>query len=67
MMDTAAQHRKMAEFLRENQDKLLARWGELASASVGGYSSADTLRSELSDIYGLVIRVLSGTDDSAAG
>ncbi len=66
-MDTAGQHRKMAEFLRDNQDKLLARWGELASASTGGYSSADTLRSELSDIYGLVIRVMSEADDSATG
>ena len=66
-MDTAAQHRKMAEFLRDNQDKLLARWCDLASVSTGGYSSADALRNELGDIYGLVIRVLSEADESATG
>jgi rsbT co-antagonist protein RsbR len=66
MMDTAGQHRKMAEFLRDNQEKLVPRWAELASAS-SGYTSGDALRSELADIYGLVSRVLSGADDSAEG
>jgi rsbT co-antagonist protein RsbR len=66
MMDTAGQHRKIAEFLRDNQEKLLPRWAELASSS-GGYSSADALRSELSDIYELLIRAVSEADDSAAG
>ncbi len=65
-MDTAGQHRKMAEFLRDNQEKLLPRWAELASTS-GGYTSADALRSELADIYGLLVRAVSGADDSAAG
>ncbi len=65
-MDTAGQHRKMAEFLRDNQEKLLPRWAELASTS-GGYTSADALRSELGDIYELLIRVMSEADDSAAG
>ena len=40
MTDTAGQHRKMAEFLRDNQEKLLARWCELASASGARYTSA---------------------------
>jgi rsbT co-antagonist protein RsbR len=66
MMDTAGQHRKMAEFLRDNQEKLLPRWAELATAS-SGYTSGDALRSDLADIYGLINRVLSGGDDSAEG
>jgi rsbT co-antagonist protein RsbR len=66
MMDTAGQHCKIAEFLRDNQEKLLPRWAELASTS-SGYSSADALRSELGDIYELLIRVMSEADDSAAG
>jgi rsbT co-antagonist protein RsbR len=58
---------RMAEFLRQNQDKVLARWGELVLAAGAGRDSADAVRSELSDLYVLVLRTMSAADESAAG
>jgi rsbT co-antagonist protein RsbR len=66
-MDIDSNQSRMAELLRDNQEKVLARWCELAAASGTGRGSADEERSELGDIYVLVIRAMSGADASARG
>ncbi len=58
---------RMAEFLRDNQEKALARWCELAMTSGAGRGSADEVRNELGEIYALMIRAMTGADASAAG
>jgi rsbT co-antagonist protein RsbR len=58
---------KMAEFLRANQSGVMDRWSEIVSASVGDRVSAAELRRELDELYALVVRSISGTDESAAG
>ncbi|HTW01129.1 MAG TPA: STAS domain-containing protein [Streptosporangiaceae bacterium] len=58
---------QMAEFLRANEAKLLDRWYEIVFSTVRGRSAADDLRAELADLYGLIVRVMSGTDESAFG
>jgi rsbT co-antagonist protein RsbR len=57
----------MADYLREHQDKVIGRWSELVRNGVRGRLSAEEVRRELSDLYVLVIRVLSRADDHAAG
>src|SRR5580693_4426525 len=57
----------MADYLREHQDKVIGRWCELVVAGVRGRSSAVEVRRELEDLYSLVIRAMSGTDEQAAG
>jgi rsbT co-antagonist protein RsbR len=66
-MDIDSNQDRMAAFLRDNQEKILARWGELALSSGGGRSSFSEIRSELSDLYPLIVRAMSGADESAAG
>jgi rsbT co-antagonist protein RsbR len=67
VMDIDSNQDRMAAFLRDNQEKILARWGELAMSSGGGRSSFSEIRSELSDLYPLIVRAMSGADESAAG
>jgi rsbT co-antagonist protein RsbR len=55
----------MAAFLRDHQDKIVGRWSELVVAAVRGRSSAVEARSELEDIYSLVVGVLSGPGEQA--
>jgi rsbT co-antagonist protein RsbR len=57
----------MAVYLREHHDKVVGRWSELVVTGVRGRTSLDEVRRELSDIYALVIRVLSDADEHAAG
>jgi len=66
-MDVDSTQGRMAAFLRENQEKVLARWFDLAIAGSAGQVTADEVKSELSDLYGLVVRTLDGADVSAAG
>ncbi len=58
---------RMAEFLRANQSKLLDRWGEIVSVSVGDRVSAAELGRELAELYALILRSLPGGDESARG
>ncbi len=67
LMDMNSSQGRMAEFLRANEAKLLDRWCDIVFATVRGRMSADEVRSELVDLYGLVVRSVSGADDSAAG
>ena len=57
----------MADFLRENEPKLLDRWCETVFAAARGRASADEVRAELADLYGLVVRAVSGADELAMG
>ena len=66
-MDVDSSPRRMAAYMRDHQDKLVGRWSELVVAGLRGRSSAAEVRRELEDLYSLVIRVLSGADDHAAG
>jgi rsbT co-antagonist protein RsbR len=65
-MDVDATQKRMAEFLRENQEKVLARWSGLITANAGD-TSAEAARAELADLYSLIVRAMSGSDDSADG
>jgi rsbT co-antagonist protein RsbR len=57
---------RMAAFLGDNADKVVARWSELVAAgTVAG--SPDAVRAELADLLTLIIRSMSGADESAAG
>jgi rsbT co-antagonist protein RsbR len=57
----------MADYLREHHDKVIGRWTELVLAGVRGRTSAEEVKRELSDLYSMIIRVLSEADDHAAG
>jgi rsbT co-antagonist protein RsbR len=57
----------MADLLRVNEGKLLDRWYEMVFATTRGRLSADEVRSELADLYGLVVRAMSVAEESAAG
>jgi rsbT co-antagonist protein RsbR len=66
-MDVGGTRERMADYLRDHRDKVVARWTELVVAGVRGRSSADEIRHELGDLYSLIIRLLSDADDHAAG
>jgi len=66
-MDVAGTNTRMANYLREHQDKVIGRWSELVVTGVRGRTSLDEVRRDLADLYSLVIRVLSEADDHAAG
>ena len=46
---------------------MVGRWSELVVAGVRGRTSREEVRRELDDLYSLIVRVLSGADDHAAG
>lgn len=58
---------RLAAYLRDNHDKVVGRWCDLVVAGVRGRTSREEVRQELTDLYGLVLRVLSGADEHAAG
>jgi rsbT co-antagonist protein RsbR len=58
---------RMADFLRDHHDKVVSRWSELVVAGLRGRTSLDEAQRELGDLYSLIVRVLSGADDQAAG
>jgi len=66
-MDGSAPGTRMADYLREHQDKVIGRWTELVVAGVRGRITADEVRRELTDLFSLVVRVVSQADDHAAG
>jgi rsbT co-antagonist protein RsbR len=66
-MDGSASGTRMADYLREHQDKLIGRWTELVVAGVHGRTTADEARRELAGLFSLIIRVVSRADDHAAG
>jgi rsbT co-antagonist protein RsbR len=66
-MDAVGTRERMANYLRDHQDKVVGRWGELVVAGARGRTSVEEVRRELGDLYLLIIRVLSGADDHAAG
>jgi rsbT co-antagonist protein RsbR len=57
----------MAAYLRDSREKVVGRWTELVVAGVRGRTSREEVRHELEDLFGLVVRVLSGADEHAAG
>jgi rsbT co-antagonist protein RsbR len=57
----------MAEFLRANQPKVLDQWSDIASSALGDRVSATELRREQEEIYALVLRSITGEDESAPG
>jgi len=66
-MDVDSSQGRMAAYLRDHQDKVVGRWTELVVTGLRGRSSATEVRREFEDLYALVIRVMSGTDEQAAG
>jgi len=66
-MDGSAPGTRMADYLREHQDKVIGRWTELIVAGVRGRTTADEVRRELADLFSLIVSVVAGSDDHAAG
>ena len=66
-MDVDSSQARMAAYMRDHQDKVVGRWSELVSAGLRGRSSAAEVRRELDDLYSLVVRAMSGTDEQASG
>ena len=66
-MDVGGTRERMADYLRDHHDKVVGRWSELVVAGVRGRTSLEEVRRELGDLYSLIVRVLSGADDHAAG
>jgi rsbT co-antagonist protein RsbR len=66
-MDVSASGTRMADFLRDHQDKVIGRWTELIVAGGRGRTTVDEVQRETSDLFSLIVRVLSGADDHAAG
>jgi rsbT co-antagonist protein RsbR len=66
-MDVDGSQQRMAAYMRDHQDKVVGRWTELVVAGLRGRSSVAEVRRELEDLYSLVVRAMSGTDEQAAG
>ena len=66
-MDVGASGVRMADYLRDHQDKIVSRWSELVVAGLRGRTSQDEVRRELRDIFALIVRVESGSDEHAVG
>jgi rsbT co-antagonist protein RsbR len=66
-MEIDSSQGRMAAYLRDHQDKVVGRWSELVAAGTRGRSSAVEMRTELEDLYTLVLRVMAGADEQAAG
>jgi rsbT co-antagonist protein RsbR len=66
-MEVDGTNKRMAAFLRDNHDKVVDRWTELVVAGGRGRTSREEVRREFEDLYDLVVRVLSETDEHAAG
>ena len=66
-MDGDSSQGRMAAYMRDHQEKVVGRWGELVTAGVRGRISAVEVRRELEDLYSLVIRAMSGADEQAFG
>jgi len=66
-VDIDSSQKRMASFMRDHEGKILGRWCDLVAASARNRASADEVRRDLQDLYSLVMRSMSGADESAAG
>ena len=66
-MDVDSSQARIAAYMHDHQDKVVGRWSELVVAGLRGRSSVAEVRRELEDLYTLVVRAMSGTDEQAAG
>jgi rsbT co-antagonist protein RsbR len=66
-MDVYGGQPRMAEYLREQRDKVVGRWCELVVTGVRGRISPDEARLELEDVYSLLLRVMAQEDEHASG
>jgi rsbT co-antagonist protein RsbR len=66
-MEIDTTNERMSAYLRDNHDKVAGRWTDLVVTSARGRITRDEVRRELEDLYALVVLVLSGTDEHAAG
>ena len=66
-MDAGGTTERMADYLRDHQDKIVGRWSELVVSGVRGRTSLEEVRHELGDLLTVIVRVLSRADDHAAG
>jgi rsbT co-antagonist protein RsbR len=66
-MEAGSNQERMANYLRDHHDKVVGRWAEQVAAASSGRTSEEEVRRELRDLFSLVVRVISGADDDAAG
>jgi rsbT co-antagonist protein RsbR len=66
-MDVGNSQERMADFLREHQDKVVGRWSELVVAGLRGRTSIEEVRHELRELFSLIVRVMTAADDHADG
>jgi rsbT co-antagonist protein RsbR len=66
-METGHTQARMADYLRDHSEKVVGRWSELVVAGLRGRSSLEEAQHEFGDLYSLILRMLSGADDHAAG
>jgi len=66
-MDVDGTSERMADYLREHHDKVVGRWTELVVSGMRGRTSLEEVRRELGDLFTVIVRVLSGADEHAAG
>src|SRR5215472_3825788 len=66
-MEIDSTNERMSAYLRDNHDKVVGRWTDLVVVSARGRITRDEARHELEDLFALVVRTLSGTDEHAAG
>ena len=66
-MEIDSTNERMSAYLRDNHDKVVGRWTDLVVVSARGRITRDEARRELEDLFALVVRALSGTDEHAAG
>src|SRR5580698_968777 len=66
-MTVDASQGRMATYLHDHEDKVLDRWSGLAVAGVRGRISDREFRQEIDDLFTLLLRVMSGSDELALG
>jgi rsbT co-antagonist protein RsbR len=66
-MELAGTNERMAQYLRDNRDKVVGRWSDLVAAGARGRTTREEARRELEDLYSLIVRTLAGADEHTAG
>jgi rsbT co-antagonist protein RsbR len=66
-MEAGSTQTRMADYLRDHQDKVIGRWTELVVAGSRGRTSPQEVRHELGELFSLIVRVMSDADDHAVG
>jgi rsbT co-antagonist protein RsbR len=64
-MEAGTTQERMADFLRDHRDKMIGRWTEHVVAASRGRISTEEVRREFEDVFSLIIRVVSDTDEHA--